>query len=141
MTMQRGERNRLLCISPYFPPLVNAEATCSGKVINELVRAGVDVTAISIAYPKGHPDYAFDESPVWRDLERFEIAISGHGRVPKLFSGPLAIKYQVSSFPRWLHEVLRVAKDLHKTDPFRVIYSRSYPIVAHVAAFWLQQKL
>jgi hypothetical protein len=134
-------RTRLLCISPYFPPLANAESICSGKMINELRRAGLDVTVLTVAYRADHPGAVYDESLLWRGLKSITTAIPTHGNIAKPRSGLLAIKYQVSSWPRWIHKVVRVATEMHTNRPFQMLYSRSYPMVAHVAAFWLQRKL
>src|SRR5688572_12795623 len=120
-----ADRTRLLCISPYFPPLVNAEATCSGKLINELAAAGVDVTVLTVAYGQHHEGAAYDRSLLWHPLQSVTVPIPPHGNQAKWLSAILASRYQVSSWPRWLHEILRVATDMHTQEPFQVIYSRS----------------
>src|SRR5438128_479340 len=127
-------RTRLLCISPYFPPLVNAEAICSGKIINELLRIGIEVTVLSVAYGEANVGAVYDNSSLWRRLSAVDVSIPPHGHLTKFASGPLAVKYHVSSWPRWMHRALRVAVDIHQSNPFQVIYSRSYPMIAHVAA-------
>src|SRR5688500_4350998 len=109
MTSHGSTRIRLLCISPFFPPLVNAEAICSGKMDGELVRAGVDVTVLSVAYGANLPGIVYDNSTLWQHLETLDVAIPPHGYLTKLASGFLALRYQVSSWPRWMHRVLRVA--------------------------------
>jgi hypothetical protein len=110
-------------------------------MINELVREGIDVTVLSVAYGTTLPGILYDPSVLWHHLKMLDVAIPAHGDVTKLRSASLALKYQVSAWPRWIHRVARTAMTLHKRNPYQAIYSRSYPMVAHVAAFWLKRKL
>src|SRR5437899_1689706 len=112
------DQRRLLCVSPYFPPLMNAEAIVTAKVINELALSGVDVTVISAAYPKDNADYWFDESRLWRNVKSLVIPIPHHADAPKVQSAVRALTYQVSSWARWLHAVIRRASELHAQRPF-----------------------
>jgi hypothetical protein len=41
-----GSLVRMLIISPFFPPMVNAEAFCAGKFVGGLMSAGVGVSVI-----------------------------------------------------------------------------------------------
>jgi H2-forming N5,N10-methylenetetrahydromethanopterin dehydrogenase-like enzyme len=57
---------RVLCISPLFPPLADAEAFCGGKMVYALIAAGHDV--VVLCEPPS-PTRLADTSSYWKQLE------------------------------------------------------------------------
>lgn len=137
----QAERSlRLVCISPFFAPLANAEAFCGGKLIKELLREGLDVTIISVDY-SGHKKFTYDRSQIWDSLSAATLSIPPHGGYGKHLSIPLGLRYQTHDWSRWIEAVMQQATRMYRDRPFDVIYSRSLPNVAHVAGYWLAVNL
>ncbi|MGE3803663.1 MAG: glycosyltransferase [Gemmataceae bacterium] len=131
----RSKAPRVLCISPFFAPLANAEAFSGGKVGLALLEAGLDFSAVSIDYT-GHTKFSTDRSSTWSALACSTTAVPPTGHITKLLSVPLGFRYGVLEWSRWVHAVVRIALARHRERPFDVIYSRGLPNVAHVAAYW-----
>ncbi len=131
---------RVLCLSPFFAPLANAEAFCGSKVALHLLEAGVDLTVLDVDYT-GHPKFSVDPSTLWKPLERITTSIPPHGGRPKFFSIPLGIRYGTPEWSRWIRAAVATARRLHRERPFDLIYSRSLPNVAHIAAYWVARAI
>lgn len=131
---------RVLCISPFFAPLANAEAFCGGKVALDLLDAGVDLTVLTVDYAS-HPKFSYDTSALWAPLRENTHAIPPHGLTSKFFSAPLGLRFFSADWARWLGATLVKARQLHRLQPFDVIYSRGIPNIAHIAAYWTSRAL
>jgi glycosyltransferase involved in cell wall biosynthesis len=131
---------RVLCLSPFFAPLANAEAFCGGKAALSLLDAGVDLTVMAVDY-HGHGKFSNDPSPLWARLQDVTIAIPPPGGRSKYLSVPLAVRFQTAEWSRWIAATVERAKELHRAKPFDVIYSRGLPNIAHVAAYWIARAL
>ncbi len=130
---------RVLCVSPFFAPLANAEAFCGGKVALDLLAEGVDLTVLTVDY-SSHHKFSYDSSDLWAPLRAITHAIPPHGETSKFFSAPLGLRFCSPDWARWLGATLAKARQLHRR-PFDVIYSRGIPNVAHIAAFWISRTL
>jgi hypothetical protein len=129
---------RILCISPFFPPLVNPEAFCGGKMVLALQEAGVDVVVLrdrplltsridpsSCWKPLTDPNYQVDILPTWNK----PWALLLGGRYLSLKMGRPVRAY--------VHRALR----LHREKPFHLVYSRSLPMYAHIIGYWCSRAL
>jgi len=131
---------RVLCLSPFFAPLANAEAFCGSKVALHLLEAGVDLTVLDVDYT-GHKKFSVDPSTLWQPLEQITTSIPPDGGQPKYLSIPLGIRYGTPEWSRWIRAAVTTARRLHRERPFNVIYSRSLPNVAHLAAYWIAREI
>lgn len=131
---------RVLCLSPFFAPLANAEAFCGAKTALHLLEAGLDLTVFSVDYT-GHRKFSPDPSSLWAPLARITTAIPADGGRPKLQSFPLSLRYQTVEWSRWIATVVARARELHREKPFDVVYSRGLPNVAHLAAYWITRAI
>src|SRR5664280_614399 len=131
---------RILCLSPFFAPLANAEAFCGAKAALHLLEAGADLTVIAVDYA-GHPRFSRDGSAMWQPLERITSSIPPHGGRSKFLSVPLGLRYLTPEWSRWIAATVAHARRLHRDQPFDVVYSRALPNVAHVAAYWITRAI
>lgn len=138
--MDRNTSPRVLCLSPFFAPLANAEAFCGGKVALHLLEAGVGLTVCDADYA-GHRKFSRDASPLWQPLERITSSVPPGGHKSKFFSVPLGLRYQTPDWSRWIAATVANARRLHRDRPFDVVYSRGLPNVAHIAAYWITRAI
>jgi glycosyltransferase involved in cell wall biosynthesis len=138
--MKRESSPRVLCISPFFAPIANAEAFCGGKTALSLLDANVELKVFSVDY-SGHPKFSIDPSLLWQRLESVTDSTPPDAKKPKFLSGPLAIRYLSPEWSRWISAIVAKAKRLHREMPFDLIYSRSLPNIAHIAAFWVARAI
>lgn len=131
---------RVLCLSPFFAPLANAEAFCGGKTALHLLDAGIDLTVCSVDYA-GHRKFSRDPSALWSPLEHITTSIPPDGGKPKFLSLPLSLRYQCIEWARWIAATRSHVQELHREQPFDVIYSRGLPNVAHVAGYWIARSI
>jgi glycosyltransferase involved in cell wall biosynthesis len=126
---------RILCISPLFAPSADSEAFCSTKMIRALVDCGVDVSVLASESIRSK-DRAFDDSQLWA----FATDIASEVPLPtmqqRMYSLLAAVKYQTSFYSRWVDVCVKQAERLHRSHRFDLVYSRSLPMIAHVAAYW-----
>ena len=130
---------RILCISPLFVPASTSEAFCSAKMIKALIDCDIDMKVFSFGPNVSRP-MPYDESSLWKSFnETLVNYISVHpvGIHYLLFA---AIRYRTITWARWVNAVMKYAMDCHKENPFNIIYSRSLPMVAHIAGFWISRK-
>jgi glycosyltransferase involved in cell wall biosynthesis len=135
-----GSAPRVLCLSPFFAPLANAEAFCGGKVALHLLQAGVDLTVLGVDY-EGHRKFSRDSSPLWKPLTSITSSIAPSGGKSKLFSPPLGLRYLSPDWSRWIAAAVSTACRLHRQQPFDLVYSRGLPNFAHVTAYWITRKI
>ena len=138
--MDRNASPRVLCVSPFFAPVANAEAFCGGKVALSLLDAGVDLTVCDVDYT-GLGKFSRDGSPLWQPLARITSSVPPDGHKSKLLSAPLGLRYQTPDWSRWIAATVAKARRLHRDRPFDVVYSRSLPNVAHLAAYWITRAI
>ncbi len=131
---------RILCLSPFFAPLANAEAFCGSKIALHLLDAGIDLTVFDVDYT-GHRKFSRDTSPMWQPLESVTVSTPSDGATTKLFSIPFGVRFLSPDWPRWMAAVLKKARRIHRERPFDVIYSRSLPNIAHIAAYWVARAI
>jgi len=130
---------RILCISPLFPPVADSEAFCAAKIVNALLQNGASVTVLSSNnIRKG---VRHDRSPMWDSLREVIVDVPQLMQPNLLQSIVTASKFQTPFFARWVGTVFRVVKQLHRLSKFDVVYSRSLPMVAHIAGFWCAREL
>ncbi len=140
-----GEENdvRVLCVSPAFLPAANAEAFCGGKMVKALVEASVDVAVLCTPVSPGHPA---DDSPCWKQLRTLthpvEVPPTWRGDVGQIFLEAChGLSYRNVGFGRYIKNYVRRAAELHREKRFDLVYSRSLPMIAHVAGYWCSQSL
>jgi hypothetical protein len=135
-----GPAPRVLCISPFFSPLANAEAFCGGKVALQLLKAGVDLTVCDVDYQE-HGKFSKDNSALWEPLSKITFSTPPDGNLSKLWSGFLGIRYLSPSWSRWIAATVSKVKSLHNANGFQVVYSRGFPNMAHIAAYWIAETI
>ncbi len=125
---------RILCISPFFPPMADSEGFCSAKMVMELMRLGCDVTVLRMDVSMTNRQ--LDQSSVWQPAIKASLAIKptkSFGRISSVF---YAIRYRTDSYARWIGAVVAEARSLHRKKRFDLVYSRSLPMIAHIAGYW-----
>jgi hypothetical protein len=138
LTVKGVRPPRILCLSPLFPPLANAEAFVGGKMVLALRELGCDVRVL---YDGGFPareNMPIDSSPAWDALRTVSegLVAPARGRVRKL-----AETMRYLALDGWVVEAVRRARELARERPFDLVYSRSVPKRAHVAGFWCARAL
>jgi len=129
---------RILCINPVFVPVADSEALCSGKVVNALIERGIDTTVLSFELKA---NAGIDGSRMWEPLEKVTVRVGSPPAREPLRSALLGVRYRTTTYSRWLQNALETATRISATRPFDLIYSRSLPMVAHVAANWISRRL
>jgi len=137
--MQTGTL-RILCISPHFPPMADPEGFCGAKMIMALAELGCDVTVLRMDLSL-QPQKAVDESPLWRAAVETSLGVRPRQGVTRARSILSALRYQTESHSRWVDAVVREALSQHRAKPFDLVYSRSLPMVAHIAGYWCAKAL
>lgn len=135
-----AKTERIICISPLFAPRADPEAYCGAKLILELVKRGIDVTVLSLD-PTSPRSYACDDSDLWEPLKKITFNIATPADKDTVYSARMAIRYRTLSYARWISAVIEKAVVLHQRRPFDLVYSRSLPMEAHVAGYWISQRL
>jgi hypothetical protein len=131
---------RILCIAPCFVPEADSEAFCSGKIVAGLVNFGTGVIVISVD-PYEPVKKKLDDSDLWKKLKNITVGISSNTSNNKLKSIIYGIEFNSLTYTRWLKAVLEKAHELNNKKSFDLIYSRSLPMIAHVAGYWVSRKL
>ncbi len=135
---------RVLCVSPLFPPTVNAEAVCAAKWALALIARGVDLVVLADPPPKeGSPR---DASVSWSALSARTVAVEVPAGLSRFSSGlatlSLGWRYRVGRlYPRWIERVVAKAKELHAAAAFDLVVSRSLPARGHLAGYWAARAL
>jgi len=129
---------RILCISPLFVPFADAEAFCSAKIVQALSELGASVTVL--ASHDIRRSGAVDESHLWRSLQEVTVDVPQLQQPDRLRSVVTALRFQTPFFARWVERVVSVASQLHHASKFDLVYSRSLPMIAHVAGYWFSRK-
>jgi glycosyltransferase involved in cell wall biosynthesis len=109
-------------------------------MVVELSNRGGDIIVISLN-PYQPIQQPLDGSVMWKELEGKTIEISSETGGNKLKSLLAGIKLHSLTYARWLRVVLDRAIELQKKHHFDIIYSRSLPMIAHVAGYWISRKL
>jgi glycosyltransferase involved in cell wall biosynthesis len=131
---------RILCISPFFPPVANSESFCGGKLIRELAARGLDLSVLYCSNVDG-PNPRKDNSSFWSSFEGIATDVTIPAQNNRARSYFLAAKYRTHMYVRWLDTLVQAASALHTERKFDVVYSRSLPTVAHLAGFWCAKSL
>jgi hypothetical protein len=129
---------RILCISPYFPPMRDSEAFCSGKFVHALMDSGAEITVIAYADKVG---WDGDRSPIWKSLEKVTLRLPTPVRKGRLDLLKKVVQYQTPLWTRWTSAAIEEATRVHRARPFDAIYSRSLPMFGHIVAYWCAQEL
>jgi len=129
---------RVLCISPVFVPVADSEALCSGKVVRALSARGVDTTVLAFELKS---DVSLDHSRMWDSLKETTVRVPAPQGKQTLRAGLLSLRYRTASYGRWLDSAVDEVVRLHANKPFDLVYSRSLPMIAHVAAYWISRRL
>lgn len=138
--MSNSGRIRILCISPLFVPRSDAEAFCGAKLVKALLGQGADVTVLRSSNCGSTPTGHLDDSKLWEPLRSICIDVPViRGR--RLAALPSALRYRARFGSRWVRNTVRKALEMHLKVPFDLVYSRSVPMVAHVAGFWCARQL
>lgn len=125
-------------ISPVFVPTAGPEPYCGGKMALALMEHGVSATVVSL---DDHRRTRLDDSRVWKPLSPHHIAVETPKTKEPVRSAFLGARYLTNSYARWIRSVVGLARELHSAKPFDVVYSRSLPMIAHVAGYWCGRKL
>ena len=130
---------RILCIAPLFAPTADSEAFCATKMVGALLNCGASVTVLSSSNIR--PNMPRDHSRIWDRALDVNVDIPVPLKPNLLDSIVAASQFQTPMFARWVGTVVHTAVLLHKTNNFDLVYSRSLPMIAHVAGFWCAKKL
>ena len=133
-----GRPLRILCISPAFVPQANAEAFCAAKMVMALTAEGVDVTVLHDERYVLQGTFGRDPSAMWGGALGTVAGMGPVSRAPLRAFWHL-IRYR--AYTRWTDAAVNRARELHAEKPFDLIYSRSLPPQAHVAAYWCARGL
>jgi glycosyltransferase involved in cell wall biosynthesis len=137
---ESAQHPRILCISPLFAPMANAEAFCSAKLLAALQDAGAEVTVISCSNVLNE-QRLIDHSSLWKDLLTVQTDVTVSQNKEPLQSIWWVLRYQTAIYSRWVADVVRKARALHRQHAFEVVYSRSLPMCSHVAGYWCAKSL
>ena len=129
---------RILCISPLFVPLADSEAFCTAKMVQALSKCGASVTVLSSSDIRRGGRH--DGSRIWDSLQEVTVNIPQLRQPNLLWSIVKASQFQTPYFARWVEKVITVATQFHRASKFDLVYSRSLPMIAHVAGFWCAKK-
>jgi glycosyltransferase involved in cell wall biosynthesis len=140
ITGLRKDILRMLCISPVFIPRADSEAFCGAKLILELLKRGVDSTIICLD-PESAQSEVCDNSPLWEPLNKVTIKIATPSYKNIFESTINGLKFLTITYARWTQAVINMARLLHRENPYDLVYSRSLPMVAHVAGYWTSKLL
>ena len=136
----------ILCIIPWFPPLVSTEALASAKMVMALINLGVDTKVIftdKCYLPSSFPllKYGCDSSKIWESLTDIKVGVGRHRYLNLLFLMLTVIRYRTGSDKHWIGGIVKQAKALHRDHSFDIVYSRSLPPIAHTAGYWCAKAL
>lgn len=130
---------RILCISPLFPPTADAEAFCTAKLILALKAAGCEV---EVLYSSNFcPGARKDDSLMWRSLSTcsHDVPVPAAGGFIDALG--CVMRYGTLLLPRWVRAIAERAEELDRDKRFDVVYSRSLPMIAHVAGYHVSRQL
>lgn len=130
---------RILCISPLFPPAADAEAFCAGKLVLALRDAGCE---IEVLYSGNFcPGARQDDSGLWKSLSScsHDVPIPAAASAWKSLGD--AMQFGTLLLPRWVSAAVSMAAQLHRQKQFDLVYSRSLPMIAHVAGYHAAREL
>lgn len=129
---------RIFCISPLFVPHADSEAFCGAKMVQALLDMGIDIKVV--AYPLQTAAGKCDLSPCWRQLDEKVVTsiVPDTGLVNAVKA---VMKYRIYGYSRWINPVLAYAEACHKEQPFDIVYSRSLPMIAQIAGYFVSRKL
>ena len=129
----------ILCIIPLFAPAALAEAFCGTKMVQALMNRGASVTVLSSGNLwSGVPA---DSSGIWESVRNVNVDVPVSARRNPLHAILTAPRFQTPFNGRWLTSVLRTAKRLDRERKFDLVYTRSLPMVSHIAGFWCAREL
>ena len=129
----------ILCIIPLFAPAALAEAFCGTKMVQALMDRGASVTVLSSGNLwSGVP---VDNSGLWESARKANVDVPVPRRWNPLHAMVTAPRFQTPFNGRWLASVIRTVKRLHQERRFDFVYSRSLPMVSHIAGFWCAREL
>ena len=131
---------RILCISPLFAPMANAEAFCSSKVVSALQDAGVQISVLCCSNILTKQPVV-DHSSLWHHLQATQTDVTVPDKQGWSKSIWSALRYHTAIYSRWVATVVRKARTLHSQHPFDLVYSRSLPMCGHVAGYWCAKSL
>ena len=120
--------------------MADSESFCAGKLIQAMLHAGVDVSVLYCSNINGTP-HPLDRSGLWTSLKGIAVDVVLPTHKERLRSAILGARYRTYFYTRWLDAVVAEAKKLHARRPFDVVYSRSFPTIAHCAGFWCARVL
>ena len=130
---------RILCVIPLFAPAALAEAFCGTKIVQALLDRGISVTVLSSSSVwSGVPA---DSSRLWDSVRKANVDVPVASNRNPLHSMIMASRFQTPFNGRWLARVLRAATGLHSEQKFDLVYSRSLPVVGHIAGYWCAREL
>lgn len=114
---------KILIITPSFPPILNPESICAGKLAQALVEAGVEVTVVSQSL-ETYPGME-DDSPCWSgDMGRVvRLAAPWYGKK----AGSLAAKtLRLDRLASWFHlAAIEYCNRLLEGERFDLVMSRA----------------
>ena len=131
---------RILCISPVFVPRADSEAFCGAKLILELIKRDIDIAVICWD-PKSPRPESCDNSSFWEPLKKVAIQIATPLNKNVLESVFHGMQLHTITYARWIQKAVKTAISLQKNNSFNIIYSRSLPMHAHIAGYWISRQL
>ncbi len=143
MTMPHGKTKRVLFVAYYFPPRGGAGVQRSLKFVKYLRRFGWEPTVLTTEYTRRSG--AYDES-LLREIPEgtrvvrvpskealfISIANKGLGRL-------VGFVYRPDAMVTWARKAALVARELHTTEPFDIVYTSVQPWSAGLVGLWLEK--
>ncbi len=134
------KNNYVLCISPTFAPMADSEAFCGAKMILSLMDQQVSLKVFTL-HDQSSIESSCDRSPLWKRLDESVVNNIAVPSIGTIQSAIFAIKYRILTWGGWIDSVIKCAIQSHRERPFDIVYSRSLPMIAHVAGYWISRKL
>ncbi len=131
----------ILCISPIFSPMADSEAYCAAKMGIALHDHGANVTVLSMGLSHPTTGNKVDDSKLWREASKMIIEVTVPSTHRSLASLWLGIRFQTVAYARWVGALVERARELHSEKSFDIVYSRSLPMVAHIAGYWVSRSI
>jgi glycosyltransferase involved in cell wall biosynthesis len=104
-----------------------------------LMEEGADVNVLFMK--ARYLDEKQDASSCWTRLRPYSLPLGSGSGQQRLLAALAILRYRISIWPRWVHQVVRTALQLHSAAKFDLVYSRSLPMFGHVAGYWTARRL
>jgi hypothetical protein len=102
---------------------------------------GMEVTVLSMGMSHPTSVNKVDDSQLWSGALKMTIEVTVPSTNRSFASYSKGIRFKTVIFSRWVEALVKLAKELHSKTSFDVVYSRSLPMVAHIAGYWISKSI